>query len=237
MRLSAPVFQLKRQAKQLARDQGVPLHAALDRIAAQEGFASWSLLAAQTSAAGPSSDLLSTLRPGDLVLLAARPGQGKTMMGLELVAAATTAGRKGVFFTLEYHEREALDRFQSVGGTPDALNDSFQIDTSDSISAHHVMDRLKGAPRGAIAVIDYLQIMDQRRSNPPLAKQVSALKDFAQRTGVILVFISQIDRSYTLSEKPFPGLADVRLPNPLDLTLFSAACFMNGGKARIERLN
>jgi len=237
MKLSAPIYHLKRQAKKLSRDQGLPLHSALDHIAKQEGFASWSLLAAQASTIRPAADFLAILNPGDLALLAARPAQGKTMMGLELVAEAIKTGRKSVFFTLEYNEREAEERFQSVGGSPGSPNGDFEIDVSDAISADHVMERLKTAPRGTIAVIDYLQIMDQRRSNPPLAKQVAALKDFARRTGVILVFISQIDRSYTLSEKPFPGLADIRLPNPLDLTLFSAACFMKDGKSRIDRLN
>jgi hypothetical protein len=37
MRLSAPVHQLKRKARLLARADNIPLHAALDRIAAQEG--------------------------------------------------------------------------------------------------------------------------------------------------------------------------------------------------------
>ena len=32
MRLSAPIFRLKRQAKLLAREAGIPLHQALDRV-------------------------------------------------------------------------------------------------------------------------------------------------------------------------------------------------------------
>ena len=39
MKLSAPIYRLKRLAKILSRDEGLPLHEALDRIAAQEGFA------------------------------------------------------------------------------------------------------------------------------------------------------------------------------------------------------
>ena len=42
-----PVFVLKREAKQLARNESIPLHAALDRIASREGFRSWSLLIAR----------------------------------------------------------------------------------------------------------------------------------------------------------------------------------------------
>jgi len=240
MSLSAPVFQLKRQAKQLSRELGIPLHAALDRIARKEGFSSWSLLAAQipqVSSERPASALIDQLRPGDLVLLGARPGHGKTMMGLELIAEAIKAGRRGVFFTLEFNEQEALDRFQSVARDLEPKPESLQIDASDAISADYVMKRIGSAPRGTIAVIDYLQIMDQRRSEPELSKQVAALKAFAAQSGVIIVFISQIDRVYELSAKPIPELADVRLPNPLDLALFDKACFLNNGQTRIDTLN
>jgi len=237
MKLSAPIFYLKRQAKQLSRDHGLPLNKALDRIAKREGFDSWSLLAAQAPVERPASELLSKLNPGDLVLLGARPGHGKTMMGLELIVEANRAGRRGVFFTFEYNEKDARERFQLVGGNPKSHNDNFLIDASDAISAAYVMDRLASAGRGTIAVIDYLQLMDQSRAKPALANQVSSLKRFARKTGVIVVFISQIDRSYELSAKPLPELADVRLPNPLDLALFNKACFLNNGKTRIDMLN
>ncbi|MFK4531760.1 hypothetical protein ABIF90_009741 [Bradyrhizobium japonicum] len=47
MRLSAPIYHLKRKAKRLSREEGIPLHDALDRIAATEGFSAWSMLAAK----------------------------------------------------------------------------------------------------------------------------------------------------------------------------------------------
>lgn len=237
MRLSAPIFHLKRLAKRRSRDRGIPLNKALDHIAGQEGYASWSLLAARLSADRPSSELLARLSPGDLVLLGARPGHGKTMVALELIAEAAGAGRAGVFLTFEYNEEEALERFRSVGGNPGTLNENFQIDASDAISADHIVDRLKSASRGTIAVIDYLQLLDQDREKPEISKQVSSLKNFAAKSGVIIVFLSQIDRSFELTSKPLPELADVRLPNPLDLTLFDKACFLSGGKARIDMLN
>jgi len=47
MRLSAPIYRLRRQAKLLARKAGIPLNQALDRVAKDEGFQSWSLLVAR----------------------------------------------------------------------------------------------------------------------------------------------------------------------------------------------
>jgi replicative DNA helicase len=234
MKLSAPVYRLKRRAKTLSREQNIPLSKALDRIAIEEGFSSWSLLAARASASTPSSALLARLDPGDLVLLGARPGHGKTLMGLELIIDAIKSGRQGMFFTLEYNEHDVLSRLQSIGVDPAIFDDRFAFENSDAINAEYIIDRLVSAPRGTVVVIDYLQLLDQKRQNPELDVQVRALKSFAINRGLIIVFISQIDRSYELSARPCPDLGDVRLPNPLDLMLFNKTCFLNNGEVRID---
>jgi hypothetical protein len=43
MKLSAPLYHLKRKAKLLSRAENIPLHEALDRVARQEGFRAWGL--------------------------------------------------------------------------------------------------------------------------------------------------------------------------------------------------
>src|SRR3954453_20514773 len=88
MKLSAPIYHLKRRAKRMSREEGIPLHDALDRTAATEGFSAWSMLAAKAAAATPAKRLLPQFQPGDLVLVGARPGQGKTLMSLELAVEA-----------------------------------------------------------------------------------------------------------------------------------------------------
>jgi len=234
MKLSAPIYHLKRRARTLSREERIPLNKALDRIARQEGLNSWSLLAARVAATTPSGELLAKLNPGDLVLLGARPGHGKTLMGLKLIVEAMKLGHRGVFFTLEYNETDVVSRFKTVGGDIAIFNDLFEFDNSDAINADYIMDRLASAQPGTVVVIDYLQLLDQKRSNPELMVQVRALKTFARDNCLIIVFISQIDRSYDAAAKPCPDLADVRLPNPLDLSLFDKSCFMNNGQVRIE---
>lgn len=234
MRLSQPVYHLKRQARLLSREAKIPLHQALDRIAAREGFASWSLLAAKLSETAPASKLFAQLAPGDLVLVGARPGHGKTMMSLELAVEAMKSGHRSVFFTLEYTQRDVIQRFHAIGVEPARFNELFEFDNSDAISADYIVKALGSAPRGTLAVVDYLQLLDQKRENPGLMDQVRTLKAFARDSGVILVFISQIDRSYDPSTKPFPDISDIRLPNPLDLSLFNKACFLNKGEIRFQ---
>jgi len=234
MSLSAPIYHLKRKAKLLSREQNIPLHAALDRIAGQEGFVSWSLLAAKAASTAPAGKLFARLAPGDMVLVGARPGQGKTLMSLELAVEAMKAGHRAAFFTLEYTERDVLDRFRDIGVERAHFDALFECDSADAISADYIVKKLTAAPSGTLVVIDYLQLLDQKRENPELMIQVRRLASFARERGLIFVFISQIDRSYDPSTKPYPGLEDVRLPNPLDLTLFSKTCFLNDGEARFR---
>ncbi len=232
MKLSAPIYRLKRIAKLLSREKNIPLHEALDRVAADEGFGSWSLLAAKASETTPVRELFARLSPGDLLLVGARPGQGKTLMSIELAVEAMKAGNRGVFFTLEYTAKDMLDRFRDIGAEPARFNGLFEFDSSDDISADYIVKRLASAPRGTLVVVDYLQLLDQKRENPELNLQVRTLETFARDRGLIIVFISQIDRSYDPSKKPCPDLEDVRLPNPLDLKLFSKTCFLNEGEVQ-----
>lgn len=234
MRLSAPIYQLKRRAKMLAREKQIPLHQAQDHVAAEEGFASWSLLSSRFPARPTVGALLSKLAEGDMFLIGARPGQGKTRLGLQLLLDAAREGRRSVFFTLEYTEREALESIRALADHLPAAGP--EIVTSDEISADFIVRHLSGAPKGTVAVIDYLQILDQRRMSPPLSEQMKVLQAFAHSNGVILGFISQIDRSYEPERTPVPGFSDLRLPNPIPPGIFSKACFLNAGEVRLENL-
>lgn len=234
MKLSAPIYHLKRRAKRLSRDEGIPLHAALDRVAATEGFSAWSLLAANSAALTPANKLFPQFRPGDLVLVGARPGHGKTLMSLELAVEAMKSGHRAAFFTLEYKQEDVLDRLRAIGVEPAQFDKQFEVDCSDAISADYVVKQMATSPRGTFVVIDYLQLLDQRRENPDLTVQVRTLKSFARDKGLIVVFISQIDRSYDPATKPCPDLDDIRLPNPLDLKLFDKTCFINNAEVQFR---
>lgn len=234
MKLSAPIYHLKRKAKLLSREKNIPLHEALDRIAEQEGFSGWSLLATKVTETAPAGKLFARLAPGDLVLVGARPGQGKTLMSLELAVEAMKSGNRGMFFTLEYTEKDVLDRFRAIGVEQQDFAGLFEFDSSDDISADYIVKRLAAAPRGTLVVVDYLQLLDQKRENPELMVQVRTLQSFARDRGLIFVFISQIDRSYDPLTKPCPDLEDVRLPNPLDLSFFTKTCFLNNGEVQFR---
>jgi len=234
MRLSVPIYHLRRRAKLLAREEKLPLHEALDRIARAEGFAAWSALSARMAMHAPPGALLSRLAEGDMLLLGARPGQGKTRMGLQLLLDAVRAGRRAVFFTLEYRADEVLRLLRTLDGA--AAGHAPEIVTSNEISADYIVQYLSDAPRGTVAVIDYLQILDQQRSKPALSEQLRVLNGFARESGTVFGFLSQIDRAFDPGRDSLPGLGDIRLPNPIPAGMFSKTCFLHGGEARLQHL-
>jgi DnaB helicase-like protein len=234
MKLSTPMYQLKRQARLLAKESGIPLNQALDRVAKGEGFQRWSLLVRHEADKKPATQLLERLRPGDMVLLAARPGHGKTTLGLNLIAAAIRAGQQSAFFTFEYTSTEVTRQFQDIG--VDALGDACGVFTSDAISAAYIIEQLQTARHGTVVVVDYLQLLDQQRHKPALSSQISALRSFADTRGVTFVMLSQIGRSFDPASKVMPDVDDIRLPNPLDLSLFTLSCFLNDGEINFTKM-
>lgn len=233
MKLSTPIFQLKRRAKLMVRNNAIPLHEALDQIAGEEGFATWSLLSAHVAASSLSRNLFSRIVNGDMVLLAGRPGQGKTALGFELLRAAAEDERQSILFTLEMTEQQVRKHIEKHTGGQSEI----EIVTSDEICADYIIRYLSPAKPGAFAVIDYLQLLDQQRHKPDLSQQVTVLAEFARTTGVIFAFISQIDRSFDPEIKRLPDMRDIRLPNLLDLGIFTKACFLHNGEAQLHNVN
>ena len=137
MKLSAPIYVLKSQAKDLIKSQNIPLNRALDIVAQQEGFGTWSLLMAKRHNILPQryDEVLDYLNEGDLILIAARPGIGKTTFAYGLVAQAIIQDRtKSFMFSLVDVEAAAHGRLAAYIDRQDE-NLCF-IDCSNDINAN-----------------------------------------------------------------------------------------------------
>jgi replicative DNA helicase len=132
--------------------------------------------------------LLSGLRGGDLLVLAARPGVGKTSFALNLAVNAAQAGVTVAFFTLEMSASQLTQRILSSEALVDASNMrsgrlspsdwkniadtcdplsrcEFYIDDTTDLSLAELRAKarrqLHGVKQGFI-VIDYLQLMQSK---------------------------------------------------------------------------
>lgn len=238
MKTSTPIYILKRQAKRLSRSTGLSWLAALDRVAQGEGYGSWGLLRAkyEEHLALRPARILGELGDGELLLIASRPGFGKTLLSLELLLDGARRGRACYFFSLDYTHHNVRERLEGLGATAAQL-DALRIDCSNDISSAYIREEVQqgvGGQVGALIVVDYLQLLDQKRSHPPLQQQIQELRVFARETKSNIVFLSQVERDFEGLEEVCPSLEHIRLPNPLDLSLFHKGVFLHEDKHSFE---
>lgn len=236
MKLSAPIHVLKSEAQRLKKEKSITNTEALDLIAQREGFNSWSLLQSKKDEMFPKSydEILDFFNPGDIVLIGARPSKGKTVFTIGLfVQAVQRRLAQNYFFTLSEIHKDIAGRIalydESIGNFEEKLGypgnkaiGYIGVDYSDEISADYIIEKTKNTiEKKSLIVVDYLQLLDEKRSNPPLEEQVLKLKKYAQEKECVVIFISQLNREleYRVDKKPLKN--DVRLPNPLDLKFFN----------------
>ena len=225
-----PISKLKREAKELVRSNAIPLHQALDQIAQQNGFSNWSVLSRYLSKSVEPKRFADITKAGDMVLCAGRPQNGKTQLAVKVMHELILRGWQGVFLTLEYTAKDLLSLTRRMGIDFSRLGDRFVFDDSDRISASYVCETYARSARPSIFVVDFLQILDQDRSKPSLQEQILQFRQFVNGGNSILLFLSQIDRTFEMSDKVTPDRTDIRLPNPLELGLFDHVFFAKDGK-------
>ena len=225
MKTSFPIFVLRRQAKELKNRHGIAMSEALNRIAIREGFTSWSLLMSGSAGLFPTqfSEVLEFLNHGDLALIGARPGVGKTSFATGMFVQAIQRERpKGFFFTLVETPAQLTARISRYDENISRDKGAHWLSYSNEICADYIIREVRDRVKpGSLIVIDYLQLLSEKRVNPPLQEQVAQLKKFASESGCIVVFICQLDRQVESRDNQRPTIEDIRLPNPLDLGLLN----------------
>jgi replicative DNA helicase len=163
------------------------------------------------------------LNQGDLAVVAARPRIGKTsfVMGLFVQAIQKKVARN-FYFSLSENHRDVAGRISNYDESIGHDNPYISLDYSNDINADYIISKINNeVSKGSLIIVDYLQLLDEKRTNPPLQLQIEKLKSFAKEKGVIIVFLSQVKRE--VEERPEKKLSeeDLRLPNPLDLKLIN----------------
>lgn len=179
-------------------------------------------------------------RPGQLILLAGRPGVCKTSLALNLALNATAAGKKVPFFSLEMTADELTDRTLSIlSQVPgDKLRDSrllnqddwksltfahskadqypFFIDSKTGLSVSGLRSTLRKVQieQGLdMAVIDYLQLMKGERNQKryeTISEISRELKEIALELEIPIIALSQLSRKVEERNDHRPVMSDLR---------------------------
>lgn len=179
------------------------------------------------------------LSKSDLILLAARPGMGKTAIALNMaVNAAKRSGKTVVIFQLEMSREQLATRMLSsealidskklrmgtlddtdwermAGATESLQSMSILIDENSGITVPEMMAKCRrvGSKLGLI-VIDYLQLMHTPKQMDNRVQEVAeisrSLKIMAKELDVPVLCCSQLSRGPESRQNKRPMLSDLR---------------------------
>ena len=185
-------------------------------------------------------ELFHGFRGGDLVILAARPGVGKTSFALNLATNAAKAGAAVAFFSLEMGAEQLVQRILCSearvnlsklrsgfmaegdwGALAEASGKLSQLDMFiDDTPALTTLElrararRLKAEKGLGLVIVDYLQLMRTSRRTDSRELEISdisrSLKGLAKEMNVPVVALSQLNRKVEERGDKRPMLSDLR---------------------------
>ncbi len=189
----------------------------------------------------------SGFQKSDLIILAARPGMGKTAFALNVARnAAIDAGVPVAIFSLEMSKEQLSMRMLSSEARLDSTrlrtgfisqehweqiteaagsltNAPIFIDDSPVLTAMEIRAkarRLKLDKNIGLVIIDYLQLMQGRRSAERRELEISeisrALKALAKELSIPVVALSQLNRMLEQRSDKRPQLSDLRESGALE---------------------
>lgn len=185
-------------------------------------------------------NLLAGMRGGDLIILAARPGVGKTSFALNVASNAAKAGTSVAFFSLEMPSAQLVQRIlcsegrvelshmrtgrlteadwaQLIQACSNLDKSDFSIDDTPALSILELRAKarrqLRNAQKGLI-VIDYLQLMQssgqQKDRHLEVGEISRGLKVLAKELNMPVIALSQLSRSVESRTSKRPQLSDLR---------------------------
>ncbi len=183
-------------------------------------------------------NVITGLNRSDLILLAARPGMGKTSFALNMASHAAQNGQfKVAFFSLEMTKEQLVSRLIAsqamVDGTKlrtgqldedewtriieasDVLsNVELYLDDTPRITVPEMKAKLRRLKNVDAVFIDYLQLMGSSRRIENRVQEISeitrSLKIMAKELNVPVVLLSQLSRASEQRTEHRPMLSDLR---------------------------
>jgi replicative DNA helicase len=195
----------------------------------------------------PDLDRITTgLHPGELVLLAARPSMGKSMLAQNVIENLCDTGGAAALFTMEMSRRDvnirALGRATSINPTHLRIGPlkaeelqkvhvagqtikgrRFYVEDEPNISLNELRARARRLQRKEgldLLVVDYLQLMLTKSGADTRATEVGmlsrGLKVLARELAIPVIAVSQLNRDLESRPDKRPRLSDLRESGALE---------------------
>lgn len=179
------------------------------------------------------------LKPGQVLVLAARPAMGKTAIALNIASLVAETGNGVLFISLEMSANELMmrliallaginlrayregfcargseEKLQTAGAQlaklPIIIDDYCMQGVNTITSTIRRMQRKYGVK---LVIIDYLQLISPRSQNIPREQQIAeisrALKFTAKTLNIPIICLAQLNRSAEIENRS-PRLSDLR---------------------------
>ena len=187
---------------------------------------------------GELDDTITGLNRSDLIILAARPGMGKTSFALNIARhAAVTCKKRVAFFSLEMGREQLAARLLSteslVGGTKlrtgeldegewsrlveggDILSKAdIYLDDNSNITVPEMKAKIRRLKHVDLVIIDYLQLMNSAKRIESRVQEISEitrnLKIMAKELNIPVLALSQLARGSEKRTEHRPVLSDLR---------------------------
>lgn len=193
-----------------------------------------------TSGFSHLDNITSGFQKSDLIIVAGRPGMGKTSFALSVLLNASQAGFNCAIFSLEMSSEQLVTRLISSVSkisqktlktgklTADDVDKHVKaiellsqlpiyLDDTPSITVNQIKAKcrkLYNNNKLDIIFIDYLQIMGFNKNNNVREQQISeisrGLKNLAKEFNVPVIALAQVSRTVEKAENKRPKLSDLR---------------------------
>ena len=183
--------------------------------------------------------VLDGLRPGEVIILAARPSMGKSALALNVAEQIARQGIPTGFFSLEMtHEPLALRLLSSMSAVPISKIRRSQMDEDERQGVERMSTQIEAMPlyiddspgltltslrakarrharrwRLQLLIIDYLQLLRDPSANGSTERATNssaAVKALARELNVGVMCLSQLNRQSEFRSDKRPTLADLR---------------------------